>query len=128
MKIQFWRQLIATVTSVAVLTLGFTPVSMAGVIETQQLLEIENRQDVVSRIEAVLVRDDVARQLVEYGVDPADVMARVEHMTTAELLALDGQIAEQTAGGADALVIIGVVFLVLLLLDLVGVTDVFKSI
>ena len=128
MKIQFWRQLILTVTSVAVLTLGFTPASMAGVIETQQLQEIENRQDVVSRIEAVLVRDDVARQLVEYGVDPADVMARVEHMTTAELLALDGQIAEQTAGGADALVIIGVVFLVLLLLDLVGVTDVFKSI
>lgn len=128
MKIQFWRQLIATVTSVAVLTLGFTPASMAGVIETQQLLEIENRQDVVSRIEAVLVRDDVARQLVEYGVDPADVMARVQHMTTAELLALDGQIAEQTAGGADALVIIGIVFLVLLLLDLVGVTDVFKSI
>ncbi len=41
---------------------------------------------------------------------------------------LEGQIDEQIAGGADILAVIGIVFVVLLILDLTGVTDVFKSI
>ena len=48
-------------------------------------------------------------------------------MTTAELLELESRFDEQVAGG-DALGVIGAVFLVLLILELVGVTDIFKSI
>jgi len=48
-------------------------------------------------------------------------------MTTAELIALEGRIDENNAGGS-ALGTIGAVFLVLLILEVVGVTDVFKGI
>jgi len=48
-------------------------------------------------------------------------------LTQAELITLESQFNEQIAGG-DALAVIGAVFLVLLILELVGVTDVFKSI
>jgi len=127
MTMKLWKQIVLTISSVAILSLGFTQVSVAGVIDTQQLIDAENRSAAIDRIEATLLRDDVAAQLIEFGVDPDEVLARVQHMTTAELLSLDGQISEQTAG-ASALGIIGAVFLILLILELVGVTDVFKSI
>ena len=126
MNMNYLKQIVLTVTSTAILSLGFAQFSVAGVIDTQQLVDVENRQDAMARIEATLLRDDVAEQLIEYGVDPDQVFARVQHMTTAELLSLDGQISEQTAG-ASAIGVIGAVFLVLLILELVGVTDIFKS-
>lgn len=121
------KNFVLGVTSLAILSLGFAPASMAGVIGTEQLINAENRQEAISRIEATLLRDDVAQQLVEHGVDPDLVMARVQNLTTAELISMDGQINEQIAGGG-IIGIIGAVFLVLIILELVGVTDVFKSI
>jgi hypothetical protein len=49
------------------------------------------------------------------------------HLTDEEIAALHGRIEQQVAGG-DAIAVIGVVFLVLLILELVGVTDIFKAI
>jgi hypothetical protein len=60
-------------------------------------------------------------------VPPQSVIERVNNMTNAELLALEGQIDEQVAGG-DALAVVGIVFVVLLILEIVGVTDIFKSV
>lgn len=127
MKTTACRNFVASITSIAILSLGLSPVATAGVIDTQQLIDAEQRRETISRIEATLLRDDVAQQLVEHGVDPDDVLARVGSLTNAELMALDGQISEQVAGGS-ALGVIGAVFLVLLILEVVGVTDVFKSI
>jgi hypothetical protein len=56
------------------------------------------------------------------------IEARVRGLTTAELLALESRIEQQVAGAGDALTLIGAVFLVLLILELLGVTDIFKSI
>ena len=113
--------------SVAIISMGFVQISGAGVIGTQQMIDSEARQKQLSRVESFLLRQDVADQLIDFGVAPEKVMARIQHMTSAELAALEGKIGEQVAGG-DALAIIGTVFLVLLILELVGVTDIFKSI
>jgi hypothetical protein len=96
-------------------------------ISTQQVVQSEARDSRISRVETILARDDVAGQLVAFGVDPLIVQARVGNMTDAELLALEGKLNEQVAGG-DAVAVIGVVFLVLLILELVGVTDIFKKV
>jgi len=50
----------------------------------------------------------------------------VAALTDSELRTLAGQMAEMPAG-ADALAVIGIVFLVLLILEAVGVIDVFKK-
>jgi hypothetical protein len=47
-------------------------------------------------------------------------------MTDAELLAMEGRLDKQLAGG-DAIAVIGVVFLVLMILELMDITDIFKS-
>jgi len=68
----------------------------------------------------------VRAQLGAMGVDATQVDSRVAAMTDAELRSLAGEI-ENLPAGADALAVIGIVFLVLLILEAVGVLDIFKS-
>lgn len=117
---------IFVVVATAMLSIGFVQPSAAGVVSTEVLIQADSRQDAMSRLEATLLRQDVAEQLVEHGVEPATVLARVESLTTDELIALDGQISDQVAGGS-AVGILGAVFLVLIVLELVGITDIFKK-
>ena len=60
------------------------------------------------------------------GVDPADIDARVARLTDTELRTLADRMGEMPAGG-DALAVIGIVFVVLVILELVGVIDIFKK-
>lgn len=113
--------------SISIVCLGFAQAAPAGMISTGQFVDSEARADSLSRIELLMARDDVAAQMLALGVEPQQVMVRLDAMTTAELLQLESRFDEQVAGG-DALAIIGTVFLVLLILELVGVTDIFKSI
>jgi hypothetical protein len=106
--------------------MGLTQVSSAAMIGTQQVVRSDARDARITRVEAIFARDDVARQLVAFGVDPLAVQSRVGNMTDAELLALEGNLDTQVAGG-DAIAVIGVVFLVLIILEFVGVTDIFKK-
>jgi hypothetical protein len=107
--------------------IGFAQASSAGMIDTGYLVDSKAREASLARMEVLLAREDVARQLVALGVDKDVVTTRLQGLSNIELLALEGQIDERVAGG-DALAVIGAVFLVLLILELVGVTDIFKSI
>jgi len=122
-----FRNFVVKLVSLSLLSLGLAQASSADMISTQQVVQSEARDSRISRVETILARDDVAGQLVAFGVDPLIVQARVGNMTDAELLALEGKLNEQVAGG-DAVAVIGVVFLVLLILELVGVTDIFKKV
>jgi hypothetical protein len=77
-------------------------------------------------VNAALARDQVREQLVALGVDPAQVESRVAALTDGELRALADKVADAPAGG-DALAVIGIVFIVLLILEAVGVIDIFKK-
>jgi hypothetical protein len=111
----------------AMLSLGFAQVSGAGVISTYDFTSAEVRQSHTADIGKFLARADVAAELERLGVASEDVMSRVVSLTDQEIAALHGRIEQQVAGG-DAIAVIGVVFLVLLILELVGVTDIFKAI
>jgi hypothetical protein len=78
-----------------------------------------------ARVLTVLERSDVQAQLQANGVNPGDVKARVAAMTDDEVAPLAGQIDSLPAGGSDALTIILVAFLILLILDILGVTHIF---
>jgi hypothetical protein len=112
--------------SVSIICMGFAQAAPAGMIGTAYLLDDESRAASLSRIEVVLAREDVGRQLEAFGVDKAMVVERLNGFSNAELLELQGQLDAQVAGG-DILALIGAVFVVLLILELVGVTNIFKS-
>ena len=123
----FFRRFVASILCVAVLNLGSPLVAQAGVIGTLQAVESQNRAGDLATVNTALAREQVRSQLGAMGVDAAQVDSRIAAMTDAELRSLAGEI-ENLPAGADALAIIGIVFLVLLILELVGVIDIFKSV
>lgn len=127
MKFLNLREWVLRTVSLSIVCLGFAQAAPAGMISTGQMVDTEARADSLTKIELLLARDDVATQMLALGVEPDQVMARLDAMTTAELIEFESRFDEQVAGG-DALGIIGAVFLVLLILELVGITDIFKSI
>ena len=126
MKFQKARGALMRLVSISIVCMGFAQVAPAGMIGTAYMLEDETRAASLSRVEVLLARADVGRQLEAFGVDQAMVVERLNGLSTAELLELEGQLDSQVAGG-DIVGIIGAVFVVLLILELVGVTDIFKS-
>ena len=113
--------------SLSLICMGFAQVAPAGMIGTAYLLDAENRLETRSRVETLLARDDVARQFEALGVDEALIAQRLDAMSTAELAELEGMIDEKIAGG-NALGVIGALFLVLLILEILGVTNVFTAV
>ncbi len=96
-------------------------------IGTQPAVSMEQRAEYVSDIKGWLAQDEVRQQLVELGVDPTDASERVASMTAEELQTLHTRIDELPAG-AGVVEVIGIVFVVLLILELVGVTNIFSRI
>jgi hypothetical protein len=110
----------------AMLNLGSPLVARAELIGTLQAVEANTRAQDLSTVSSALAHDQVRAQFVAFGVDPAQVETRVAALTDSELRTLAGKIAEAPAG-ADALAVIGIVFVVLLILEMVGVIDIFKK-
>jgi type II secretory pathway component PulJ len=107
--------------------LGLPAVGLAAPIGTDTLVQLDQRGELLSRIQAQLARDDVRAQFLARGVSPTEVDARIAALGTEELQTLALQMDELPAGG-DLFALIGVVFVVLLILELVGVTNVFTKI
>ena len=110
----------------AMLNLGSPLVAQAELIGTLQAVEANTRAQDLATVSSALARDQVRAQFVALGVDPAQVETRVAALTDSELRTLAGKISEAPAG-ADALAVIGIVFVVLLILEMVGVIDIFKK-
>lgn len=110
----------------AVLNLGSPLVASAGVIGTLEAVEAGTRDRDLAAVNAALAREEVRQQFEALGVSPADVEGRIAALTDSELNTLATQMSELPAGGS-ALAVIGVVFLVLLILEAVGVIDIFKK-
>lgn len=108
-------------------SLVLAPRAQAATIGTQAVLAADSRGTDLERVEAALASAEVHDRLVALGVEPAHARARIAALTDAELARLASAIDSAPAGG-DLLAVVGLVFVVLLILELVGVTDIFKKI
>lgn len=104
----------------AVFSLGVQASAYASILGTEATLNIEQ----TSRAYKLLGRQDVQNQLVQLGVNPADAKARVNAMSRDELAALNGKLEKLPAGG-ELVGTLALIFLVLLLTDILGYTDIF---
>lgn len=115
-------------TLAGLVTLGSVPLpASAALVGTDQVIEAQQHAERKARLQAALEREDVVQALQARGVDPAEAKARVAAMTESELARFGAQIDQLPAGGS-VVAVIGVVFVVLLVLELIGVTNVFTSI
>ena len=121
------RCLLASLCCVALISVSTANVARAGVIGTDEYLRTVDRAATIERIDSVLARDDVRAELERYGVDPLQASERVAALNDQELQQLATDLDNLPAGGS-LLAVVGIVFLVLLILELVGVIDIFKKI
>lgn len=124
----FRKFVLVPLLSVAMVGTSFSGTAAAAVISTQDALSAEARDARETQVRSSLARDDVRQAMQQLGVDPADADARVASLSDAELMQLQGQLDRLPAGGDGALVVIGVVFVVLLILELTGVVNVFNRV
>ena len=99
----------------------------AAVVTTDQGLADSSATD-RERVLAFLDRAEVREQIVALGVDPAEAAARVAALSDAQVQEIAGQLDQLPAGQSAVGVVVGailIIFLVLLVTDLLGLTDVF---
>ena len=108
----FAKRIMVGILSISLLGASLPSASYAGMMGTQTLIETQQTSDARARVNAL-------------GADPADVQERVAALTEAELRDLHQHIDTMPAGGILALV--GVVFVVLIILELTGTIDIFKK-
>lgn len=113
----------------ATLTAGMQAPAMAGLVGNEQLAiqaELQMKRD---EVRSVMAREDVRAAMLQYGVNPADVDARIDNLTEAELLRIQHQLDQLPAGGdGGVLGAILIVILIFVLLDVLGATDVFPNV
>lgn len=100
----------------------------AAMIPTDQVIGEAAATEDRARVVAFLEREDVRAQMVALGVDPEEAMARVAALSDQEIEEIAGRLDELPAGEGAVGAILGValvIFLVLLLTDILGLTDVF---
>lgn len=113
----------------ATLTAGMQAPANAGLVDNDQLAAQAELQTKRDEIRTFMARNDVRAKLIDYGVNPTDVDARVNNLTEAELLRIQHQLDRMPAG-ADGGVLgaILIVILIFVLLDVLGATDVFPNV
>jgi hypothetical protein len=114
------RRFVSVVLIVSLLGIGLPAPAQAGMLPTEAATK--------ERILGFLDRGDVRAQLESLGVNPADAKARVASLSDDETAQLAGKIDNLPAGGDGFEALIGallIVFIVLLITDILGVTHVF---
>lgn len=120
------RRSLALFLSAAMVAASMQSAAYAGVISTEQLIGVIDRDAAIARIDAVLAREEVREELERLGVDAVQATERVAALTDQELQILAEDLEGLPAGGS-ALAVVGVVFIVILILELVGVIDIFSK-
>jgi hypothetical protein len=125
MKLPLWRKFALGVLCVALVNTGMLSAASAAIVDTSAIVTTDREADLAS-IRTHLERAEVRAQMEQMGVDATAVDKRVAALNDRELHQLAADMRDAPAGG-DALAVIGAVFVVLLILELVGVIDIFKK-
>ncbi|MCZ6528957.1 MAG: PA2779 family protein [Chloroflexi bacterium] len=102
--------------------------AQAKMVTTDQVLEHADPASDRERVESFILRDDVQKQLVLLGINSEEAASRVASLSNEEIQQIAGRLDELPAGEGGVGVIVGailIIFLVLLITDLLGLTDVF---
>jgi hypothetical protein len=98
----------------------------AAMVSTEEILnQCQTDRD---RLSMVLERSEVRAALEAWGVSSDEAAARIEILTDQEVVQLADQLDQMPAGGSALGILVGAalfVFLVLLITDILGYTDVF---
>ena len=125
MRFSPWRKTSIAILSVAILNMGLAGAAQAAIVDTSALVTTSREAD-LGTVRAQLDRAEVRAKFEDMGVDATAVDRRIAALNDRELHQMAVDMQNAPAGG-DAVWIIGVVFIVLIILELTGVIDIFKK-
>lgn len=121
------RRMARSVSSFLILALvcfGLQAPAQAGMVGTEEIFGQEQISAERARVMDALEREDVRQGLVGLGVDPQAARDRVLSLSDAEVHQMAGRLDQLPAGG-DALGVVVFIFVLLLVTDILGYTNVF---
>jgi hypothetical protein len=129
MRMRIFKKFVATAMAV-LMVMNVAPIGLAQakMVTTDQVLEHADPGSDRERVESFILREDVQRQLVLQGINPEEAASRVASLSNGEIQQIAGRLDELPAGEGGVGAVVGailIIFLVLLITDLMGLTDVF---
>ncbi len=126
MKKTFMRKTLVSMLLALFTMMSFQAPALADIVSTEQLAMEQQIQIERNAVLSFFSRDDVKAQLVARGVDASDAQMRVDTMTASEISSLYEQI-DTLPAGEGALGVVIAIIVILMLLDIAGVTDIFPA-
>ena len=102
--------------------------AIAALIPTEGAISLDESTKTRENIKNFLARQNSLNLLISKGISPEEAMARIDSLTDAEALMVSKHIESMPAGSNAVGIIVGailLVFIILLITDLVKLTDVF---
>ena len=102
--------------------------AMAAMIETDAVIDADRGQSAREYLNSFLAREDVINALITQGIDPQEAKIRIDSLTDQEAQFIADKLKQLPAGGdffVALLIIVFVVFVILLITDIAGYTDIF---
>jgi hypothetical protein len=101
---------------------------LAAMVPTEATLDKTIAQDARNHLKTLISRNDIKDALITQGIDPDEAKTRIDCLSDSEVTEVAGKIEQLPAGGGAFGAVIAasvIVFLVLLITDILGYTDVF---
>jgi hypothetical protein len=127
-KSQGFRAVAIFMTVLMFVIAGPYQAAIAALIPTERAISLDESTKARESIKNFLARQDSQNLLISRGISPEEAMARIDSLTDAEALRVSQHIESMPAGGNAIGIIVGailLVFIILLITDLIGLTDVF---
>jgi len=102
--------------------------AFAAIIGTETVLDGARGQEARAYLNQLLAREDVQNALVARGIDPDEARARIDSLADAEAIQAADKFEQLPAGSGfieTFLILAFLVFLILLITDIAGYTDIF---
>ena len=125
LMLSLMKRVMAILVSVSLVS-SYTAQTWAGVVSTEQVLQQEAAIDTAPLVSA-LDREDVRQHLIAMGVDPEQAKLRIAALDDEQIGAIQANMDALPTGGGVLEVVLAVL-VVLVILDLVGVTNIFPFI
>jgi hypothetical protein len=99
----------------------------AAMIGTESIINVDRGQSPRDYLNNLLEREDIQTALISQGIDPQEAQNRIDSLSDAEVNDIVNKLDQLPAGGflGELLIIAFLIFLILLLTDIAGYTDVF---
>ncbi len=109
--------------------LALTPVmsAQAAIVDNDALLaETPTQQHTRDSLQKLFMQDQVRAQLQALGVSPEWASERARTLTDADLARINNGAGQLQAGGESVLGVLLVIFIVFVITDIIGATDIFS--